>query len=104
MTFNSNFYQPNTSATREMAEKRMVESGYTSFSFKASSFSNGASFYFTLDNGQEVRVSDHLLTGKRASETTQVALFPVKKMVAKEVSASSDFEARLAKMIANRKK
>jgi len=80
MSFNKNFYQPNTKATREMAEKRMLETGFKSFSFKGSSFSNGASFYFTLTDGREVRVSDHPLTGNRAFNVLEVNLYPVKKL------------------------
>lgn len=104
MKFNSSFYKPNTSVTREMAEDRMKESGYTSFHFRASSYSNGASFYFTLDDGKEVRVSDHKLTGKRAVRTIQIDLFPVKKMKIKKAPVTIGFEERLAKMIASRRK
>ena len=78
--FNNKFYSPNTSYTREDAEKVMKENGYTDFQFKSCSFSNGASFYFDV-NGKEIRVSDHPLTGKRAFNTIQLSL--LKKSVIK---------------------
>ena len=76
--FNKNFYQPNTSATKEQAEARLVKLGYTNFQFKGQSFSNGASFYFTLEDDTEVRVSDHPLTGNRAFDIIQVSLYEIK--------------------------
>lgn len=39
--------------------------GYTNFDFKGFSYSHGASFYFTLADGREVRVSDHGVTSTR---------------------------------------
>lgn len=71
-TFNQNFFQANRNYTREMAETKLIEKGYLIFSFDGCSFENGASFYFTLDNGKKVRVSDHELTGKRAFDTIQI--------------------------------
>jgi hypothetical protein len=76
--FNSNFYQTNTSATREQAEARLKKLGYKNFTFNSCSRSNGASFYFTLENGEQVRVSDHPLTGNRAFDVIQVSLYEIK--------------------------
>jgi hypothetical protein len=73
-SFNNNFYQPNKNYTREMAEQRLLSLGYDSFSFKSCSFTNGASFYFQGKEGQEIRVSDHPLTGNRAFETIDIAI------------------------------
>ena len=39
--------------------------GYKNFDFKGFSYSHGASFYFTLADGREVRVSDHGVTSTR---------------------------------------
>ena len=78
--FNSNFYTSNTSYTREMAEARMIEKGYSNFSFLGSSFSNGASFYFELQDGRKVRVSDHKLTGNRAFNTIQIYIVEPKTL------------------------
>ena len=77
-TFNSNFYQPNTKYTREDAEARLISLGYKNFSFKSASYSNGCSFYFIGEDGKEIRVSDHPLTGKRAFETVQISMVDVK--------------------------
>lgn len=81
---NKNFFQPNLNYTKEIAEKRLHDLGFKNFSYKGSSFTNGASFYFTSENGKELRVSDHNLTGKRAEECTQIRIveikeFPVRK-------------------------
>lgn len=78
-TFNSNFYQPNRNYTKEMAEARLVDLGYKNFTFKSVSYTNGASFYFESEDGKELRVSDHRLTGKRAFYTIQIDIEPVKK-------------------------
>lgn len=72
--FNSNFYQPKIEYTREMAEARLTEKGFSGFRFTGSSHSNGASFYFEGVNGEKIRVSDHRLTGRRAFGLIQVDL------------------------------
>jgi hypothetical protein len=100
MKFNKNFFASNRSYTLEMAENIMFENGYSNFQFKGSSFTNGASFYFTC-NDKEIRVSDHTLTGKRAFNVTQLSfakpsIFEVKA----NLSASDDFKARIAAAIA----
>lgn len=78
-TFNNDFYQNNAKYTREQAESKMIENGYSNFHFKGCSFSNGSSFYFDVD-GKEVRVSDHILTGKRAFDTIQISFVEVKTL------------------------
>lgn len=78
--FNSNFFQSNAKYTREIAEQRLISLGYKNFTFKSASFSNGASFYFESEDGKEIRVSDHILTGNRAFETIQVAIEEVKML------------------------
>jgi hypothetical protein len=80
LNFNSNFYQPNFKYTREIAEQRLISLGYKNFSFVSASYTNGASFYFTSEEGKEIRVSDHPLTGKRAFETIDVAIVEIKVM------------------------
>jgi len=77
--FNPSFYKPNRSYTREIAEQRLISLGYKGFQFKGCSFSNGASFYFESEDGREIRVSDHPLTGKRAFDVIQVDIVPIKK-------------------------
>lgn len=72
--FNKNFFHPKTEYTREMAEDRLSEKGFTGFRFTGCSYSNGASFYFEGANGQKIRVSDHRLTGRRALGVIQVDL------------------------------
>lgn len=72
--FNSNFFQSDRSYTREIAETILINKGFKNFTFKSSSFANGASFYFESEMGREIRVSDHRLTGRRAFETIQVDL------------------------------
>jgi len=76
--FNKNFYQPNRSYTREFAEQRLNSLGYKNFSFKSVSYTNGASFYFEGENGEELRVSDHRLTGDRAFNVIQIDLKEIK--------------------------
>lgn len=87
--FNSNFFQSDRSYTREMAEAILVKKGFKNFTFKSSSFSNGASFYFESETGKEIRVSDHGLTGKRAFDTIQVDLVEKKLFKANPVQKSS---------------
>lgn len=77
-TFNSNFYKANRSYTREIAEQRLISLGYKDFTFKSVSYTNGASFYFESEDGTEIRVSDHPLTGRRAFDVVQVDIVPVK--------------------------
>ena len=77
MIFNQNFYQPNTSATREQAEKVLESKGIKGANFKSMSLSNGASFYFDF-NGREIRVSDHRKTGNYTG--IQFDLYVVKTM------------------------
>ena len=79
MKFNRNFYQSNNSATREMAENRLMKKGYKNFQFNSVSRTNGASFYFTGENGEELRVSDHPLTGSRAFNVIQIDLYEKKE-------------------------
>lgn len=102
--FSKNFYQSNKTYTVKMATEKLISLGYSDFQFKSCSFANGASFYFTSKDGQEIRVSDHPLTGKRATTTIQVSLVEVKKLSAKPKTEDSDFKKRLAEMIANRNK
>ncbi len=71
-TFNQNFFQPKREYTREMAEARLVEKGFSDFTFTGCSFSSGASFYFDGPKGEKIRVSDHALTGNRAFDVIQV--------------------------------
>ena len=77
-TFNPNFFKPNRSYTREFAEQRLISLGFKGFQFKGCSYSNGASFYFESEEGREIRVSDHRLTGRRAFDVIQVDIVPVK--------------------------
>jgi hypothetical protein len=77
--FNPNFYKSNMSYTREFAEQRLISLGYKNFHFKGCSFSNGASFYFESEDGREIRVSDHPLTGRRSFDVIQVDIVPIKK-------------------------
>lgn len=72
--FKPNFYQPNFSYTREMAEQRLLDLGYKDFVFKGCSYTNGASFYFYHKDGREIRVSDHPLTGRRAFEVIDIPI------------------------------
>ena len=76
--FNTAFYKPNHSFTLEFAEIRLNEEGFNTFRFTGSSFSHGASFYFEDCNGNKIRVSDHVLTGKRAFEEIQIPFLKVK--------------------------
>lgn len=76
--FNPNFYRPNRNYTKEMAEARLKDLGYKNFTFKSVSYANGASFYFESEDGKEIRVSDHPLTGKRAFGTIQIDIVPRK--------------------------
>jgi hypothetical protein len=110
--FNSDFYTANKSYTREIAESKMTEKGYSNFTFTGCSYSNGASFYFTLEDGRKVRVSDHKLTGKRAFELIQISFVEpsigdkarTAKVLAKREQEAIEFRARLAEMMANRNK
>ncbi len=110
--FNSNFYQANKSYNREFAENVLIQKGYSNFDFTGCSYSNGASFYFVLEDGRKVRVSDHNLTGKRAFEYIQVRLVePVyfkpaqcPKKLAKAEKERAEFKALLEAMIASKKK
>lgn len=77
---NTNFFTPNFSYTKEIAEKRLQDLGYKNFSFKGQSFEHGASFYFEDEDGKEIRVSDHNLTGKRADECTQVRIVEIREL------------------------
>ncbi len=74
MNFNKDFFQPNRTNTREIAEARLIELGYSNFQYTGCSYANGSSFYFTSENGQEIRVSDHRLTGKRALEIIDISI------------------------------
>lgn len=98
-TFNNNFYKSNRNYTREMAEARLVELGYSNFEFKASSFTNGASFYFTSEDNKTIRVSDHILTGSRAFETIQVSFEEMKTFKA-EIKKESNVFVLTPEMIA----
>lgn len=77
--FNDNFFTP-TNYTRANAEAKMIEKGYSDFTFTGSSHTNGSSFYFELSDGRKVRVSDHDLTGKRAFEYIQINFKEVRKI------------------------
>jgi len=79
-TFNPNFYRPRMEYTREMAEARLKDLGYTEFYFTGCSHSNGASFYFELKDGTKVRVSDHPLTGRRAFDYIDISIVPIKTL------------------------
>jgi len=102
--FNSNFYQSNNKYTLEMAIEKLTSLGYSDFQFKSCSFTNGASFYFTSKDGEEIRVSDHPLTGKRAANTIQISLVTIKTFSPNTQKSNSDFQASLAEMIAKRNK
>ncbi len=100
--FNPNFYQPNRSYTREIAEQRLLSLGFKNFQFKGCSFSNGASFYFENEEGREIRVSDHPLTGKRAFDIIQVNIeepkvltnpFKVREMYVKGEISKAEYKA-----------
>jgi hypothetical protein len=78
--FNSNFYASNRTYTRQDAEERLIEKGIKEFAFTGQSYSNGASFYFEMNNGVKVRVSDHPLTGNRAFEYVQIPIREIKKI------------------------
>lgn len=83
--FNPKFYQPKMNYSREMAENRLFSLGYKNFRFKSCSFSHGASFYFESENGEEIRVSDHPLTGRRAFNTIQIYIVEPKIMSVKKL-------------------
>ena len=78
--FNQSFYTPATHYTREMAEARLIEKGYSDLRYTGLSYANGASFYFEDSKGNEIRVSDHRLTGHRAFGTIQVDIVERKTM------------------------
>ena len=78
--FNSDFYTTDRSYTREDAEGRLFAKGITNFTFTGQSYSNGASFYFELENGKKVRVSDHILTGNRSFDYIQISIVEIKKL------------------------
>ena len=78
--FNADFYRPNRSYTREDAEGRLISKGVKNFSFTGVSYSNGTSFYFELNNGTKIRVSDHPLTGERAFDYVQISIVEIKKL------------------------
>ena len=76
-------------ATIKDAEKVMTENGFTDFTFTGASYTNGASFYFTLFDNRKVRVSDHPLTGNRAFDVIQLSLFKVKEFTSKASNLST---------------
>lgn len=101
-TFNPKFYQPNRSYTREIAEQRLISLGFSNFTFKSASYANGASFYFESKDGQQIRVSDHRLTGKRAFDVIQVDIeepkalpspFKVREMYVKGEISKAEYKA-----------
>lgn len=115
MNFNKSFYRPNTEATVEDAEKRLKEEGYSNFHFKSVSRSNGVSFYFETENGQEIRVSDHPLAGKRAFDVIDIPLYKIlktnempgaeerkRKLAEKREREAAEAKVRLAEMIRKR--
>lgn len=108
--FNENFYQPNYKYTRDFAEQRLIEKGFSNFHFTGCSYAHGASFYFILEDGRKVRVSDHPLTGNRAFDYIQVMLFDKKylptneKREAKRIAEREEFQKRLALAIASKTK
>ena len=93
-TFNQNFFQANRKYTKEMAEAKMIANGYSNYSFDNCSYANGASFYFTLEDGRKVRVSDHPLTGKRVFEYIQISFVEPKLMTFKPVIADIVYKKR----------
>lgn len=98
--FNHKAFKPNVEATLEMAERRLIDNGYKNFTFKSVSRTNGVSFYFLSENGEEIRVSDHFLTGRRAFTTIQVSLFELKKLKAiKKQQIDSDLDKRIKEAI-----
>lgn len=78
--FNEDFFKPNNTATLQQAEEKLKSLGFKNFQFKSVSRTNGVSFYFVSESGQEIRVSDHPLTGKRAHNTIDIPLFDRKKI------------------------
>lgn len=108
MKFNANAYKPNRNYTREIAEQKLISLGYKNFHFKSVSYINGASFYFESEDGKELRVSDHILTGKRAFNTVQIDLvergaFTISdEAKAKREKEAADFQKRLQEMISKR--
>lgn len=74
------FFKPDYKYTLKIAEQRLLDLGYSNFTFSNSSFTNGASFYFTSENGEKIRVSDHKATGRRALNLIQVDIIEIKKM------------------------
>jgi hypothetical protein len=82
--FNSNFYASNRTYTRQDAEERLIEKGIKEYTFTGQSYSNGASFYFEMNNGVKVRVSDHPLTGNRAFDYVQISLIKISKLSIKK--------------------
>lgn len=98
--FNKDFFTPDHSYTREMAEQKLREKGFKNFQFSGSSFANGASFYFTSDKGEEIRVSDHKLTGKRLFDVIDIPFhepkaFPTIKKQPSIESLTDQFKAQL---------
>lgn len=79
-TFNNDFYTPNRGYTRNDAENRLIAKGIKNFTFTGESYSNGASFYFELESGRKIRVSDHRLTGNRAFDYIQIDIVEFKTL------------------------
>lgn len=86
-----NFKKFEIQATKEQAEQRLISLCYKNFHFKGMSTTNGASFYFEDENGKEIRVSDHPLTGKRAFTTIDISLFEGKKLGVKKAQEQPKF-------------
>jgi hypothetical protein len=78
-TFNNNFYTANKNYTKQDAEARLISSGINNYTFTGMSYSNGVSFYFESETGHKIRVSDHILTGKRAFYYIQIDIVEIKK-------------------------
>jgi len=102
--FNSNIYQPNKNYSVNDAEKRLLSLGYFGFEFKSVSYTNGCSFYFTSNEGKEIRVSDHPLTGKRAFDTIQVLITEVKALKPIVKPVDTELQERIKAAIQNKTK
>lgn len=81
--FNPSFYESNRKYTKKDAETILTSLGYNNVSFIGLSYANGSSFYFEGENGEQIRVSDHKLTGKRSFNTTQISLNKTKTFIAR---------------------
>ena len=79
-TFNNSFYSPNRQYTQKDAVARLFSKGIKNATFTGMSYTNGASFYFELESGRKIRVSDHRLTSERAFEYIQIDIVEIKQL------------------------